>query len=363
MGTIWISAAWKAPCRVSSDTVAIRLFFEKRALKALLATPRVLRTALARFAEPKVRRQLDPDLRLLMAISGLRPPLDALSVRNARQEFSAIIELLDVPREAVAYDHHQQLTHETGHFGVRIYRPLGVGDLALPGVLFFHGGGHTVGRAADYDHVCRFLANRLGAVLVSVDYRLAPENRFPAAADDALAAWSWFQDQARELGVNPKRMAVMGDSAGGNLAAVVSQRAGEREMPTPRAQCLAYPTLDASRSSESMKLYGEHLGLTRSMIDWFDHHYLGDPADARHPMASPIRHRKLKGQPATVLTVCTDPLRDEGLDYARRLEKAGVQVDLLDYPELVHGFLCMGGMIPAARRALLEICDTFGKML
>ena len=329
----------------------------------MMATPRPLRTALIRFAEPRARRELDPDLRLLMAMSALRPAMDTLSVRNARHAFTEMTKLLDVPREAVAYAHEQQLAHETGHFGVHIYRPLGVGDLALPGVLFFHGGGHTVGSAKDYDHVCRFLANRLGAVLVSVEYRLAPEHRFPAAADDALAAWSWFQDEARELGVNPGRMGVMGDSAGGNLATVVSQRAAERQMPVPRAQCLVYPTLDASRSSESMKTYGAYLGLTRSLIDWFDHHYLSDPADARHPMASPSRHRKLKGQPDTVMVVCRDPLRDEGLAYAGRLEKAGVEVALLDYPALVHGFFNMGGMIPAAREALLEICDTFGKML
>lgn len=343
--------------------MALRTFVEKRALKALLVTPRPLRTALVRFAEPKVRRELDADLRLVLALSSLRPPLDALSVRQARLAYTELRKLLDVPRKAVAYMHEHQLEHESGEFGVRIYRPRGVGDLALPGVLFFHGGGHTVGDAANYDHICRFLANRLGAILVNVDYRLAPEHRFPAAAEDALAAWSWFQDSATELGVDPSRMAVMGDSAGGNLATVVSQRAAQFKMPVPRSQCLIYPTLDASRSSQSMKDYAEHLGLTRSLIDWFDHHYLGDPADARHPMASPSRHRKLKGQPDTVMVVCRDPLRDEGLKYAARLERAGVNVTSLDYPSLIHGFFGMGGMIPAARKALLEICDAFGKML
>lgn len=343
--------------------MGLRTLVERQALKTLLMTPRPLRSALVRALEPMVRRDLDPDIRLLMAVSGLRPPLEALTVRQARRAYADLYKLLDVPREAVAYAHEQQLSHETGEFSVRIYRPLGVGDLALPGVLFFHGGGHTIGSAEVYDHVCRFLANRLGSVLVNVDYRLAPEAPFPAAAEDALAAWSWFQDQAAELGVDPARMGVMGDSAGGNLATVISQRAEEHQMPLPAAQCLVYPTLDASRSSDSMKALGEHLGLTRSLIDWFDHQYLPDPGEARHPMVSPCRHRKLKGQPATLMVVCKDPLRDEGLDYAGRLSKVGVPVTVLDYPHLVHGFFGMGGMIPAARRALLEICDTFGKML
>lgn len=343
--------------------MTLQTFLERRALKALLATPRLVRTALVRVVEPKARRGLDPDLRLLLALSSLRPPLDELHVRQARHAFKALLGLLDVRREAVSDASDLTLEYEEGEFGVRIYRPLNVGDLALPGVLFFHGGGHTVGDAAAYDRVCRFLTNRLGAVLVSVDYRLAPEHRFPVAAEDALTAWSWFQDAAVELGVDPARMSVMGDSAGGNLAAVVSQRAAERKMPTPRAQCLVCPTLDASRTSQSMKDFAEHLGLTRSLINWFDHHYLADPADARHPMASPCRHRKLKGQPDTVMVICRDPLRDDGLDYAERLEKARVDVELLDYPQLIHGFFGMGGMIPAARKALLEICDTFGKML
>ena len=134
-------------------------------------------------------------------------------------------------------------------------------------------------------------------------------------------------------------------------------------MPLPALQVLVYPTLDCRRKTESVKAYAEHLGLTRSLIEYFDGHYLGDPADARHPMASPQRHRALKGQPPTLMVVCTDPLRDEGLEYAARLEKVKVPVTLLDYPQLVHGFFGMGGMVRSARKAILEICDTMGKML
>lgn len=343
--------------------MSLRARLEKNALRSMLALPRGLRRRLVAFAEPLARRDLDVDLRTVLAASSLRPPLESLPPKVARKVYSELFQLLDVPREAVAAIKDHSLKHDTGHFRVRVYRPLGVGDLALPGILFFHGGGHTIGSVEDYDHSCRMLANRCGAIVASVDYRLAPEHRFPAAAEDALAAWAWFTDNAVELGVDPKRLAVMGDSAGGNLAIVVAQQARRCKMPRPAVQCLVYPTTDARRNTDSMKALGEHLGLTRALIGYFDGHYLGDPADAKHPEVSPILHRNLKTQPKTLLAVCKDPLRDEGLAYGKRLADAGVAVTTLDYPQLIHGFYGMGGMVPAARTALLEIFDTLGKML
>ncbi len=207
-----------------------------------------------------------------------------------------------------------------GALGLRIYTPVEAGGPgALPVLVFFHGGGWVVGNLDTHDGLCRRLANAAGCLVVSVDYRLAPEARFPAAVDDAYAATRWVAARASSFGGDGTRLAVGGDSAGGNLAAVVSLLAHERGAPPLRFQLLLYPVTDFAFDTPSYRENGEGYLLTRANMEWYAGHYLRDGADRRHPHAAPLRAADVGGSPPTmVITAQYDPLRDEGEAYAVR---------------------------------------------
>ena len=236
----------------------------------------------------------------------------------------------------------------------RIYRPLGgPGTQALPALLYFHGGGHTVGSLNSHAGVCQVLCAGLGAVVVAVDYRLAPEHRFPAAIDDCSAAFRATVADAAALGIDPARVAVGGDSAGGNLAAVVCLDP-RHDVVRPRAQLLIYPVVDMTMSFPSIESLGHGFYLERDTVAWFCANYLGD-VDPKHPRASPWFAADLAGlPPAVVVTAGFDPLRDEGNAFATRLAQAGVAVDHREYPSLFHGFFNTSGVIRAASVAVQE---------
>jgi acetyl esterase len=218
----------------------------------------------------------------------------------------------------------------------RIYRPMS--DEMLPAVVYTHGGGWVVGSVESYDAFCRTLAARAPAVVVSVDYRLAPEHRFPAALEDAWNATRWVAEHAAGLGADPQRLVVAGDSAGGNLAAVVARRARDAGIPLA-LQVLVYPVTDANLDSSGYARLGEGLNLSRAKMAWYWECYLGD-ADPRHPDASPLRADDLAGiAPALVQTAEYDPLGDEGAAYAQRMREAGVPVTSTHYAGQIHGFL------------------------
>lgn len=343
--------------------MALRSRAERLALGSLLRLPAPLCGAAASLLQPDVCEGLDARLRLLLSASGLRPSLEKLTVDQARQQYDQLFALLDVSKEEVGKCEDFSFSVNDGEVVVRVYWPEQNTDALRPGVLFFHGGGHVIGSVAGYDNLSRFLCNRLGVVFASVDYRCAPEHKFPTAAEDAIAAWQWFRAQAPALGADPTRLGLMGDSAGANLAAVVCQQAIARTLPMPVAQCLIYPVVDGRLIDPSVTLYAEHLGLTSDLIYWFRDHYYRSVEDAQNPMASPLLASSLDDLPAALVAVARDPLRDQGLAYAQRLRDAGVQVTELDYDHLTHGFISMGGLVPAARRATLEICQAFGKML
>lgn len=346
-----------------SRSITLRSRVERLALGSLLKLPAPLCAAAASLLEPDVCAGLDARLRLLLSASSLRPSLDSLTPDQARQQYDELFTLLDVPKEDVGKCEDFSFSGHDGDVLVRVYWPNQRTDALRPGVLFFHGGGHVIGSVAGYDNLSRFLCNQLGVVFASVDYRCAPEHKFPTAAEDAIAAWQWFRAQAPALGADPSRLGLMGDSAGGNLAAVVCQQALARTLPMPVAQCLIYPTVDGRMIDESVTRYGQHLGLTSSLIGWFREHYYRSAEDADNPLASPLLATSVEHLPAALIAVARDPLRDQGLAYAQRLRDAGVQVTELDYDHLIHGFIGMAGMIPAARRATLEVCHAFGKML
>ncbi len=212
-------------------------------------------------------------------------------------------------------------------------------------IVFFHGGGHVIGDLDTHDQPCRFLARHSGALVLSVDYRLAPEHRFPAAVDDALAAFRWAHREAEALGGDPRRIAVAGDSAGGNLAAVVALRAKLDGGPAPAFQALIYPVTDYSANHRSAELFGEGFFLTQRQMDWYRDHYFATEDERRDPSASPLLASDLSGlAPALVVTAGFDPLRDEGEAYAKRLREAGVATTLRREPDLVHGFINAAGL-------------------
>jgi acetyl esterase len=247
--------------------------------------------------------------------------------------------------------------------GVRVYRPASVGDGPAPAVVWFHGGGFVLGTLDSHDQICRLLADGAGVVVVAVDYRLAPEHTFPAAADDAAAAVRAVVEQAGALGIDPGRVAVAGDSAGGNLAAVSARRC--RGLVS--FQLLVYPVCDLTHTGDrypSFRDNAEGYVLTADTMAFFDDSYAPDPADRTHPDASPLLAPDLAGlAPALVLTAEFDPLRDEGEAYAARLADAGVPVTLSRYGGAIHMFFHMAEFTAIGRRAVDEAAHSLREHL
>ncbi len=227
-----------------------------------------------------------------------------------------------------------------GDIPVRVYAPEGEGP--FPVLVYFHGGGFVLCDIDTYDSICRALTNAAGCITVSIDYRLAPEHKFPAAVDDCYAAAEWVALNAEAMGGDPSRIAVGGDSAGGNLAAVVALISGERGTPPLSFQLLIYPTTDFALDTPSRRQYSEGYFLTRSMMVWFRNHYLAEEDDAMSHYASPLRAGVIKDPPpALIITAEFDPLRDEGEAYGEKLREAGGDVRISRYDGMIHAFFCM----------------------
>jgi acetyl esterase len=239
-----------------------------------------------------------------------------------------------------------------GRMRVRLYRPAGTVARLLPTILYFHGGGWVIGSLEGYDLVCRYFCARSGCALIAVDYRLAPEHKFPAAIEDAVAAFRWLAAEATTLGIDPARIVLAGDSAGANLAAVAARLLREEPRP-PCLQWLIYPATDLACSSPSYTSCGEGFLLTRTDMEWARGHYLNNPAEIDDPRASPLKAPDLAGlPPALIYTAGFDPLRDEGQAYAERLSAAGVKTIHREFDSLIHGFAGMRGALQAAARAM-----------
>jgi acetyl esterase len=281
------------------------------------------------------------------------PPLYTLTVAEARAADLAAIRAAGGTPEAVAAVSDLKFTAADGTQPVRIYQPAGTPP--FPALLYFFGGGWTLGSIDTADAVARRLANAAGCVVAVPGYRLAPENRFPAAVHDCHAALRWLRAEAATLGIDPDRIALGGDSAGGNLAAAATLLARDAGEPTPRAQVLVYPNTDYRSDTPSMAAYDEPWMFNRYSVDWYWHKYLPYPEAGYDPRASPLRARDLSGlPPALVITAEHDPLRDEAEQYADGLAAAGVAVTATRYEGMVHGFFCMAGELDAGRRAQEE---------
>jgi acetyl esterase len=295
---------------------------------------------------PEIRSLLDQQ-----ATSG-RPPLHHQSVEQARAFHVADAAALNGPPAPVAAVADRRVPGPAGELPVRVYTP--EGEPPFPIVVFFHGGGWVVGTLDTYDPLCRALAAATPAVVVSVDYRLAPEHRWPAAVEDAYAATEWASRNAAALGGVQHRLAVAGDSAGGNLAAVVALGARDRGGPAIGFQLLVYPVLDAAGDTASWREYADGYHLTADGMRWYWDHYLGG-ADGAAPDASPLRAAFVGGlPPALVIGAEYDILRDEGEAYAARLAEAGVDASASRHAGVVHGFVRWRAVTGAAEDALQE---------
>ncbi|MDI1480719.1 alpha/beta hydrolase [Polyangium sp. y55x31] len=308
-------------------------------------------------ARPVEGCTVDPDVALMLALDdvlkssdlrGFAPPV-------ARARMAESVCMVEIPRLEGVSVAEERLRGDAGPIPARRYVPEGLAAPS-PCVVFYHGGGFVTGDLDTHDTFCRQLAVEGRVRVIAVDYRLAPEHRFPAAVDDAVAAFRDVAARAADFGIDPARMAVMGDSAGGNLSAVVSLKT-RGEAYRPALQVLVYPALDATCAHRSHAVYANGWMLTKRMLDWYHEHYFGpDPAVRRHPDASPLLAPSVEGAPpALVFTAGFDPLRDEGAAYVERLTAAGIPARAVCHESMIHGFVLMGGAAPACREETSRI--------
>jgi len=293
---------------------------------------------------------------IIAAMEAEFPPLDltvsGTEMRRRIKEAGA--KVLPSEAEPVARVENRVVPGPHGDIPVRVYAP--APEDGAPLVVLFHGGGWVVCDLDSHDGICRALCNASGCVIVSVDYRLAPEYRFPIPVEDCYAATAWLSANASVIGADATKMAVVGDSAGGNLAAVVALMARDRGGPELALQVLVYPVTDHSAETTSHRSTGEGYFLKSAEVMWYWDQYLADPDDGAHPYASPLRAESLAGlPPALIVTAEYDPLRDEGEAYGRRLQEAGVRATVHRYEGMFHSFLSFGGVLDAADEATREI--------
>jgi len=295
-----------------------------------------------------------------LAESG-RKPLHEMTPDEARG-FNAALRDVMGPGPQIASSRDVTLpAADGGEFTVRVLVPEGEISALL---VYYHGGGWVIGNTDDSDHLARVLANRLHAAVVNVDYRLAPEHPYPAAADDAWTALVWANEQMAEIAGNHVPLVVMGDSAGGNLSAVVAQKARDAGGPELAAQVLVYPVTDADLDNATYTDPENQLLLSRDSMVWFWGHYAPDPASRLNPDASPNRTADLTGlAPAIVLTAEHDPLREEGEVYAERLRAAGVPVEFRQFDGQMHGFFTLVGLLPGSADAIDYVSEQLGRQL
>jgi acetyl esterase len=300
---------------------------------------------------------MDPDVKVLLerAARTRLPPLETLPVEEARAAFEQRIARLESTPESMALVKALTISGPRGEIEARWYVPE---TLTRPPLLYLHGGGFVLGSLDAYDPLLRRLANRLRCAVLSPAYGLAPENPFPAALEDAMAVALALDEAAQPLGLPVPGWVIGGDSAGANLAAGVAL-----ELPCskrPRAQMLLYPVVDPGWRGDSHVRFGRGHLLDLAFMDWAMSLYLGNAVQVSDPRVAPAQRCNLERAPTTLLvTAGLDPLCDEGLHFATALERAGVGVKRLHYPELVHGFICMTGVLRAAGTATDEICSTF----
>jgi len=303
-----------------------------------------------RMMDPKA--QIVAEFSKTVRVPGYIPPLPEL-----RQQLRTLVELLDEPAPELARKEEIEAPGPAGAIPARLYADSRDGG-PLPVLAYFHGGGWVQGDLETHDGLCARLAKWSGAMVVAFDYRLAPENPFPAGVEDCCAAYGWLKEEGGKLGADPARVAVAGDSAGGNLSAVVCQAAAGMGLEAPAFQVLIYPGTDMSFDTASHRDLAEGAIIPRDRIEWYLEQYLTSEADKADVRASPLRAADLSGQPpALIISAGFDPLRDEAKDYGDRLREAGVDVIHHEYPGQIHAFVSLTRAIPQGMQATREVAD------
>ncbi|MEM1178478.1 MAG: alpha/beta hydrolase [Acidobacteriota bacterium] len=337
------------------------LSWRQRAVEWFLTRPEGTLRLLTGGAVDIDGRRLDPALVAVCRFAGLKGGMHLLEPACARRRASGLSALLPKVHPLMDRIEEREIPGPGGPLPIRIYSPP---DLrrSPPALVFFHGGGWVLGDLESSDVFCRLIAGQTPCRVISVDYRLAPEHPYPAAVQDAEAAFRWVWEQAEALGIDRRRIGIGGDSAGGNLAAVVSAELASGEC-RPHCQFLIYPVTSAAQDTESYRLFAEGFVLERALVDYFYDHYLGPgrrlaqgpDGGATDPKVSPLAAEEFSRLPPTVVaTAGFDVLRDEGDAYAEKLKAAGVHVDHRRYPSLMHAFAAVSGL-PSARRAIDEV--------
>lgn len=298
---------------------------------------------------------LDPQTKTLLGLieaSGL-PPFHLLSPAEARVAYNKRKQATQAAPAAVAEVLDLNMPAQGGALRLRLYRPTSAPATPEPALVYYHGGGWTIGDLDSHDVLCRDLALQSGCIVIAVDYRLAPEHRFPAAVDDALAAYRWIRGAAAALGLDAGRLAIGGDSAGGNLAAVVALLLRDAAEPLPRFQLLIYPATDMRCVASSHTANAQGYLLTADTIEYFRRQYIENSQQWPDWRASPLLHQNLGGlPPALILTAGYDPLRDEGRQYADALSAAASPAQYVCFERQVHGFITMGKVLDEANTAV-----------
>ncbi len=302
---------------------------------------------------------LDPDADAYMQKVRAAPPMNRVGVEAARE--AARARKIAPMQVDIAHVRDEKVPGPHGPVPVRIYRDT---DEPQPAILYFHAGGWMLGDLEHSDGICRVLAKKARAVVINVDYRLSPENPFPMPLDDCAAVLVWAAKNAATLKIDPTRIAIAGESSGAHLAAALALKARDENLPKVVLQVLSCPCVDPAMDTPSWAAFGNDFNPVREQMDWMWKAFLPKPADAVHPYAAPLHAPDLKGlPPAIVLTAEYDPLRDEAEAYAAKLKAAGVPVDMRRQNGLIHAFLNLGGVVPAAVPVLVALAEHIGKVL
>lgn len=288
------------------------------------------------------------------------PKMSEAGPEIGRATFAALMQMVG-PKD-VPVGKTENLS--AGGVPIRVYSPVAAGNDPMPALVYYHGGGFVIGNIESHDGLCRMMANEGGFRVISVDYRLAPENRYPAAMDDAFAALSWVVQNAAGIGVDANRIAVGGDSAGGALAAIVAQLARAKGGLSLAGQMLLFPVTQIGEETKSLREFAVGYFLEKDTLDWFYRCYLPDGADRSDPKISPLRAKDLSGlPPAFIMLGGYDPLHDEGMQYADKLRAAGVKVTVADHADMVHCFVYLQAVLPQAHDALAAAARAVAAML